>query len=78
MFTVRQRRPHMQNYRMTAADNRATDDEDSDSTPPSSPLRKPIASRGKFDDEEDDSDVRQPTMPRHTQLAPHQAQRIAY
>ncbi|KAF2031787.1 translation initiation factor eIF3 subunit [Setomelanomma holmii] len=33
------------------------DDEDEESTPPSSPPSKPIARRGKFDDEEEDSDV---------------------
>ncbi|KAH7391973.1 eukaryotic translation initiation factor 3 subunit J [Pyrenochaeta sp. MPI-SDFR-AT-0127] len=33
------------------------DDEDEESTPPSSPTAAPIARRGKFDDEEDDSDV---------------------
>jgi hypothetical protein len=40
--------------------NRATDDEEEDSSSPSSPVTKPIARRSKFDDEEEDSDVRQP------------------
>jgi len=33
------------------------DDEEEDSTPPTSPPANPIARRSKFDDEEDDSDV---------------------
>lgn len=36
------------------------EDEESDSTPPSSPPAAPAVRRGKFDDEEEDSDVRQP------------------
>lgn len=40
------------------------DDEDEGSTPPTSPQVAPIARRSKFDDEEEDDDVRQPTMPR--------------
>jgi hypothetical protein len=47
-------------------DDWLVDDEDEESTPPSSPPAAPaapIARRGKFDDEEEDSDVCQP-MPR--------------
>lgn len=55
------------------ADAGATDDEEEDSTPPASPVNKPIARRSKFDDEEDDSDVRQPTIPRAAQLWPRHA-----
>jgi hypothetical protein len=52
--------------------NHATDDEEEDSSSPSSPVTKPIARRSKFDDEEEDSDVRQPTIPRlHNSLPLH-------
>jgi translation initiation factor 3 subunit J len=60
----------------TKANSCATDDEEEDSSSvPSSPVNKPIARRSKFDDEEDDSDVRQPTIPRAAQLVPRLAQK---
>lgn len=43
---------------MAPSKTSAWDDEESESTPPSSPLAPPaVARRGKFEDEEDDSDV---------------------
>jgi hypothetical protein len=58
--------------------NDLTEDEESESTPPSSPPA-PALRRGKFDDEEEDSDVCQPNTPtihlpthsksRHTDLS---------
>lgn len=43
------------------------DEEESSSEESSSPTTQPIARRGKFEDEEDDSDVR---LPRASQILP--------
>lgn len=78
LLCAHEQSPHVAGHQFTAANHAQTDDEEEDSTPPTSPPSKPIARRGKFDDEEDDSDVRQPTMPRAAQLLPHHAQRHTY
>jgi hypothetical protein len=75
---ARKKRCRTSRIQRTTADFCGTDDEDEESTPPSSPPSKPIARRGKFDDEEEDSDVRQPSMPRRAQLLPRHAQMYTY
>jgi hypothetical protein len=66
-------------HKFTRANSHATDDEESESSSAeSSPVTKPIARRSKFEDEEEDSDVRQPTIPRAAQLCPAMHKRCTF